>query len=332
MRSPGVSPRDSADLVTVERSGVREAWHRGSVAIVDTTGRLTQRAGDPNIVTFARSAMKPLSGAVCHLLAGEDLSPEELAVTCASHNGEDVHVRAVGQVLARAGLDFSALACPPDMPYDPETAIAVTTPRAELHNCSGKHAGMLLASVRRGYDLKSYPKPSHPLQLQILENLTAVVGSAPVAVGIDGCGVPVHAYPLVALARLFAKLARPDGLGDLTQAITSSTQAMRSAPYLVAGRKRICTALMQSVPGSIVKIGGEGLICIGLTEQRLGIAIKIDDGSMRALAPAAIRVLQLLSILKDVPIGLREHASPPLMGGGVQVGKLVASLESLSDP
>ncbi|MDQ4005064.1 MAG: asparaginase [Actinomycetota bacterium] len=302
-----------------------ESVHLGSVAVVDQDGRLVASLGDPRRATFARSSMKPLQAAVSLTLAAEDLTEEQVAVMSASHNGEPVHLDAVSAILDRAGLGWDALRTPPDLPLDEEAARAVAGPRPELHNCSGKHAGMLLACVRRGYDIDGYQRPDHPLQESVLQSVRELAGE-PEAVGVDGCGVPVHALSLISLAGLYAGLTagRVDGAHR-------AVRAMRAKPYLVAGRGRVCTAVMERFPGVIVKVGAEGLICAAAVERRLGIAIKIEDGSVRPLAPAILRVLRLLGLLEAEPQEeLEEFAHPVVLGGGHPVGELRADFELAS--
>ena len=306
-------------LVEVVRSGFVESVHVGSVAAVDGDGKLIAWAGEPDRITYARSAMKPLQATVSVTLADEDLSASEIAVMCASHNGEPVHLETVGAVLGRAGLGFEALLTPPSFPLDPESARGASGARPELHNCSGKHSGMLLASERRGYPLGSYPAPDHPLQEAVLEAVRGAAAIEPSAVGVDGCGVPVHALPLSALARIFANLSVPGRVagGDLV------TAAMRAEPYLVAGRNRVCTAVMETVPDVIVKVGAEGLVCAGLLGRGIGVAVRIDDGSPRATDPAIIHVLRGLGVLGEEPLeALDPFGEPPVLGGGRPVGRL----------
>jgi L-asparaginase II len=306
------------------RSGFVESVHVGSVAVVDADGKLIASAGDPHRVTYARSAMKPLQAAVSLTLADEELSAAEVAVMSASHNGEPAHLDAVRSVLGRAGLDVDALRTPPAFPLDPEAARAAGKPRPELHNCSGKHSGMLLASKRRGYLLDSYPEPDHPLQRSVLDAVRGAAGSEPVAIGVDGCGVPVHALPLSSMARIYAGLVVP-GLvagGDRVAA------GMRSEPYLVAGRHRVCTAVMEAVPDVIVKVGAEGLVCAGLVGRGVGVAIKVDDGNARATDPAIVHALRLIDALGEERVeALEPFARPPVLGGGRPVGQMLPVFE-----
>jgi L-asparaginase II len=312
----------SIPLVRVVRSGVTEAVHMGSVVVVDADGSVTASAGDPSAVTFARSSMKPLQAAVSLATAGDDLPDPEVAVMCASHNAEPVHVAAVDALLARAELGREALRTPAGLPLDDESARLAAGPEPVLHNCSGKHAGMLLACRRAGFDLSSYRDAAHPLQIRVEAAVRQLAGE-PTAVGIDGCGVPVHALPLVQMARLYAGLA-----GERLDGAVRAVGGMRAAPYLVAGRNRVCTAVMERVPDVVVKIGAEGLICAGLVGRGLGVAIKVDDGSSRALDPALVRALRLVDAIDAAgEDSLRQHARPPVLGGGRPVGEMVADFD-----
>lgn len=242
---------------------------------------------------------------------------------CASHNGEPVHVKAVEALLSRAGLDQGALRCPPALPADPEDARRVPGPAPVLHNCSGKHAGMLLACARSGFEPQAYPDPDHPLQRAVLEAVRRAAGAEPRAVGVDGCGVPVHALTLTELATIFARLARPDRLGDLGGAFARAGEAMVGEPHLVGGRGRLCTALMAAAPGVVVKVGAEGLVCAALMDRGLGVAVRAEDGSARAQAPALLRALALLGALDGGSgDGLEGFVRPPVLGGGRPVGHL----------
>ena len=291
--------------------------------MADAEGSLVASAGDPSRVTFARSSMKPLQAAVSLSLVDDEPTDAEVAVMCASHNAEPVHLAAVDALLARAEMDRGALQTPPGWPLDAETARAVGGPAPELHNCSGKHAGMLLACRRQGLDERSYREADHPLQQRVLDAVRHLAGN-PDAIGIDGCGVPVHALPLAALARLFAGFV--DGR---VEGAAEAVAAMQAKPYMVAGRERICTAVMERVPDVIVKVGAEGLVCAGLLGRGLGVAIKIEDGASRAADPALIHVLRLLGVRVDDP-SLEGFTAPPVLGGGRPVGRLVAEFDLAS--
>jgi L-asparaginase II len=187
---------------------------------------------------------------------------------------------------------------------------------------------MLVASARRGFDLPSYREPNHPLQGAVLDAVTEASGLDPEAIGIDGCGVPVHALPLVGMASLYARLARPERLGDLEPFARRAIGAMAAHPYLVAGRDRVCTALMEVSPGVVAKAGAEGLLCALVLDRGVGIAVKVADGAARGADPALLRTLRLLDVLDDRALdGLSRFARPPVLGGGRPVGELVAEFD-----
>ena len=224
--------------------------------------------------------------------AADELTSPELAVVCASHSGEERHVGAVRSVLDRAGLDESFLQCGAHLPmYGPaarEVYRSGEEPTAVHHNCSGKHAGMLLACARNGWETENYRDPGHPLQRL---NLSAVarccgVGEEDVRLATDGCGVPVFALPLGALAAGFARLAGGENLpDDLAAAAARVRTAIRAHPFMVAGTGRLDTGIMQST-NLISKGGAEGVLAVGSPEG-WGVAIKISDGSGRPLGLVA---------------------------------------------
>jgi L-asparaginase II len=318
-------------LVRVVRSGFQESVHLGSVAVADVDGRLLASAGDPGRVAFARSSMKPLQAAVSLSLIGEDLTDRQVAVMCASHSGEQVHVETVESILRHGDLGPEALRCPPARPLDPEAALSVPEPEPRYHNCSGKHAGMLLASARGGFDPARYPEPQHPLQNEVLSAVGAAAGREPEAIGVDGCGVPVHALPLLSLATLYARLVRPERLNGLGRHAARAVRGMRAEPYLVAGKDQVCTAVMESAAGVVVKVGAEGLVCAAIEEPGIGVAVKVEDGSARALPPAILRALSLLEAVGPGQVdALARHARPAVLGGSRKVGEMVADYELTS--
>ena len=326
---------EPATLVRVLRSGLEESIHLGHVAVCDGDGRLLAHAGEPEQPVFARSCMKPLQAAVSLSVMGDDaaqLSDQEVAVMCASHNGEDVHVATVFGILERAGLDPSALRNPPGWPLDPDAMGSAGSPRPELHNCSGKHAGMLLATVREGWDPAQYLEPTHPLQQRVLQAVLRGTDAPEVRVGVDGCGVPVHGMALSRMATLFARLADPNRWEVLGSTVGRATAAMTAEPYLVAGRNRTDTAVMQSAPSVVVKAGAEGLMCASSLERGIGVAVKVGDGTGRAGGPALIHALAQLDLLDEGQVDrLRPHAVPDVLGGGRAVGEMVAAFDLVRD-
>ena len=322
---PGV---DAVPCVKVVRSGLTESVHSLDVAVCDADGNLVAWAGRPDRLIFARSCMKPLQASVSLMEGGEELPDDELAIMCASHNGEPVHVRAVIAVLGRAGLGVSALQNPARWPMDEQARAEVSSPAPELGDCSGKHAGMLLACVRRGWPTASYREPDHPLQQRILEAVRVWTGWNDLAAGVDGCGVPVHGMPLSSMAALYARLASPPGDDQGHGAARRAVGAMRSEPYMVGGRSRLDTDLMSASADFVVKEGAEALTCAGVTSAGLGVAVKVADGGHRAAAPAMMRTLELLGVLEPARLPtLGRHARPWVLGGGRPVGEMVVDLE-----
>jgi L-asparaginase II len=310
-------------LVRVIRSGLEESVHAGDVAVVDGAGKVTMWAGDPDRLLFARSSMKPLQATVSLSQSPFDFSDKEVAVMCASHNAEPLHVEAVRSLLARAGVDEEALQCPAMRPWDDETAGADPERRRINSDCSGKHGGMLAACVAQGWPTYSYRTPEHPLQKRVMEAVLQATGLDTVRVGVDGCGVPVHGLPLRSMATIYARLSTPDRWGSLAPFADHAVRAMRGEPYLVAGRNRVDTAVMQVAPGILVKGGAEGLICAALIDIGLGVAVKVADGAHRAAGSALIHTLHSMDRLEQTQVEhLAPYARPPVLGGGEPVGEI----------
>ncbi len=322
-------------LVDVTRGDMVESRHRGAVAVVDAKGQLVYSVGDPGLVTYMRSAAKPVQALGVVLSGAADrfgFTPAELAVMCASHYAEPIHLAAVRSILSRIGLDESALRCGPARPLKAEVAYALAEegvpPRPLLSDCSGKHAGMLAVCVHRGYSLDDYLSPTHPLQQEIRSHLAAFAGVEPdsLVVGVDGCSAPVFALPLVNMALAFARLARPAQLPPgVDQAAERITRAMLAHPEMIAGTDGFCTELIRAGEGRVIaKLGAEGLYCIGLPEKGWGIALKIEDGAVRAVNPTAMEVLrQVDGVPPSVLEKLRAfHSVPNRNDEGQRVGWL----------
>src|SRR5438105_3607423 len=193
-------------LVRVVRSRLEESVHLGDVVVVDVEGRILASAGDPEVGLYSRSSMKPLQAAVSLSVAPFDFSDREVAVMCASHNAEPVHLEVVRQILERCGVPETALRCPPRRPMDEEAAAAAGEPLPIHSDCSGKHAGMLAACLAQGWPQRTYLDPDHPYQQAVLRAVLEVAGLPAVHVGVDGCGAPVHGMAVRSMARIYARL------------------------------------------------------------------------------------------------------------------------------
>jgi L-asparaginase II len=307
-----------AELVHVVRNGLVESVHTGDVAVCDADGRLRAFAGDPDRLLFGRSCEKPLQGAVSLAAMDEpELPDDEVAVMCASHAGEAVHVAAVRRLLRRGPVPVRALRTPRDR--------ATRGARARIWDgCSGNHAGLLVASARRGWELASYRAPTHPVQRRVLRAVTAATDVERPTIGVDGCGIPVHGVPLRAMATMFARLGSPERLGRLAAAVDRIVRGMLAAPHLVGGTRRLDTDVMTAGAGGVIaKEGAEGLVCATSLSQGIGIALKVTDGSWRRLAPAFIKILRDLDVLPGAAFeGLAHHERLPVLGGEEPQGRV----------
>ncbi len=297
----------SETRVEVQRGGTVESVHRVHVAVADGSGRIRAYAGNPQWVTFARSAIKPIQA----LPLVEDgvierfhIADEELALCCASHSGEQRHVEAAASLLRKLGLGEDALACGPHAPFHAGAAAALRAqgrPPGRLHNnCSGKHAGMLALARAKGWPTAGYHEVGHAVQGRMLEELSrwSEIAADDLALATDGCGVVTFGLPLVALAGAFGRLSREARSPGRPAARVVG--AMVRKPEYVGGTGRLCTQLMRAASGRIfAKYGAEGVYCAGVPGAELGIALKVEDGAKRAAEPALIAVLHALGLLGD---------------------------------
>lgn len=326
-------------LVEVLRGGHVESRHRGAVAVAAPDGTLVAGVGDPDQFIFLRSAAKPFQLAP-FVASGRfddyDLGTEALAIMAASHSGEDRHVRTVQEILRRGGVTSAVLQTGTQEPGDRETArrmIRDGEPISPLrHNCSGKHAGMVLFAKASGWPIDSYWHPDHPVQRMALETVSALsdVPIEAIATATDGCGVVTFGMPLRGLATAFARLADPSAVPDqpLADALRRIRDAMMAHPELVAGeRRRIDTAVMLALARRVVSKGGaEGVQAFGLPpgvlpehapfgDGPIGVAAVIEDGNAarRAGDVMAVEVLRQLGLFVDgTPSNLEAYAHPAI--------------------
>ena len=262
--------------VAVRRGDIAEARHTvHAVAVRD--GAVVAEAGDGALVTFMRSSAKPIQ-ALPVVRARPDLDERELAIASASHLADPQQLGAVRSLLAKAPAQEDELEC----------GAEGEPPSALRHNCSGKHAGFLALCRARGWDSRGYRLPDHPVQQAMLAEVAAAsdLREEEIPTAIDGCGVVNFALPLERMAYAFSRFAELDGGSRVAE-------AMRAHPALIRGPGAPDTVLMESLPGWIAKGGAEGLLCAA-GPDRLGIALKVEDGSSRAVGPAVAALLDRL--------------------------------------
>jgi L-asparaginase II len=300
---------------------VVENIHYGSVAVVDARGKLLWSAGDPGFMTFTRSALKAFQALPFMLSDGParfGLSRPELALLCASHSGEDMHLRGVRSILAKIGLDEGHLECGCGVPLYYEAA-GEPVPQDRSwsplhHNCSGKHSGFLAWCRLHHAPTADYVEPGHPLQAAIRATLAGQLGGRPMPAGIDGCSAPNYALPLASLAQLYARLAQGARDPALGSVMGDLFDAMTSHPDMVSGQHRSDLAYMDAGGGDWVsKVGADAVQAIGIRSAGIGIAVKIADGAPRALHAATVSVLDQLGLLDARRRAILEPWRQPLL-------------------
>lgn len=309
-------------LAVTRRSDMVESRHFGAVVALDRDGTIAFSVGDPGVVVYPRSSMKPLQ-AVAMVRAGLDLPPRLLALVCASHDGRPEHLAAAREILAKFGLDESALGNVDDYPLDEkerEAAIRGGRGRTALQmNCSGKHAGMLATCVGAGWRFDvSYLSVDHPLQRHITAHVASIAGEPVAHVGVDGCGAPAHALSLLGLARAFRTIATAKP-GSAEHRVAA---AMTDHPEMVGGPTRDVTRLMRGVEGLVAKDGAEAVFAVGLADGR-AVALKVSDGANRARPPVMRAALARLGVnLETVDPATWDS---PVWGHGRRVGSCEAA-------
>jgi L-asparaginase II len=338
---------DRLDMVHVLRGGMVESMHRGALAVVDADGALRLALGDIDRPVFARSAVKGLQALPLVASGAADafgLTDEELALACASHGGEPRHADTAARMLAKAGLDASALECGTHWPsHDASTkalAAAGRAPGPLNNNCSGKHAGFVcvgcLMARAQGAEpaafVRGYLRHEHPVMREVAAALQQASGAdierAPR--GTDGCSIPTYGIPLRQLAQGFARFGTGIGLPEaVAQAAQRLRRAVAAAPYFVAGTGRFDTRVMERLGDRLFcKVGAEGVYCAALPALGLGVAIKMDDGNnARAVEVVMAAVIEALLPLDDAERAfMRGFSDAPLVNwNGIEVGRLQAS-------
>jgi L-asparaginase II len=325
--------------VAVRRGPRIESVHQVAACAATADGEIVLKVGTVETPVFLRSSAKPFIAAAsvrAGVLERFGFGDRELAVMCASHNGEPGHVELVASMLERIGARESDLACGAHPPsYEPAAAALAARGEApsQLHNnCSGKHAGILALAKLLGAPFAGYTDPAHPAQrlvLALCERVSDDVFEGD-KLAVDGCGIPVYATTLHKAAISFARFATLQGLDDAdATALAQVASAMTTEPWYVGGTGRFDTDLMRAARGRIVaKAGAEGFHCDALLDAGLGFALKVVDGTRRATAPATLAALDALHALEPgVREALRQHAVVPVKNVAGRVVGEVAALD-----
>jgi L-asparaginase II len=335
---------DAETLTHVVRGETVESIHRGHIVVMDGDKNILASLGDPGTVTFFRSACKALQALPFIVSGGADrfgYTEDEIALACASHSGEPMHVRVAASMLRKAGYSERDLRCGTHLPFseaEGERMLREGEKPTQLHNnCSGKHAAMLAFAKHIGADPADYESNDNPVQQQILKTVGqfAELPVTEIHLGVDGCAAPNFAMPIAAMARCFANLIDPpDSFGDeVKRACSRIISAMTNYPELIGGTERLDTLLMKAAPGRLVsKVGAEGVwLCGVLPNEKyptgLAIALKIEDGDDKRARPVvAVDLLRKLGVLSNND--LAELSPMPIKNRrGDLVGRVTSTCE-----
>ncbi|WP_172298259.1 asparaginase [Pseudoruegeria sp. HB172150] len=322
---------NAVPLVEVWRGQFLESIHTGHAVVCDSRGDIVESWGDPDQVILPRSSAKMIQALPLIESGAADargLVTEHLALACASHNGAAEHTERVQTWLSDLGLNDDALRCGPEFPRDTETAnqmIRAYGSACQWHNnCSGKHTGFLTLTQHLGAG-PEYTFPEHPVQLAVREAFEDVTGAASPGYGIDGCSAPNFATTVHGMARAMAFFASANPDGSVRErAAVRLRDAMGLHPSLVAGEGRACTELMRAMGGRVpIKTGAEAVFIAIIPERKMGVAVKISDGTTRASECVIAAILVRLGVLDPNHPATIARRNPPIPNRrGLSVGEI----------
>src|SRR5215207_1955732 len=337
-----------APLVQVRRGSITESRHRGHIVAIDPDEQIVASLGAPQNVTYLRSSAKPFQALPLLTSGAADrfgFTDQDVALACASHNGEPIHTELAASMLKKIGLGPEALKCGLHEPYSIEAAgklrLLGQSPNVLHNNCSGKHVGMLAVALHLGAPVETYNDAENPVQKAIADAMSQFSGVSvtDMSVGIDGCAVPVFGITVQAMALAYARLVAPSETFDKKTHAASEriVRVMSAYPELIGGTSdRLDTEVMRAAPGRLVsKVGAEGVYTAGIKPceewpKGLGVAIKIEDGDDRRARPTVvIETLRQLKVLKDKSLeAVSQYAFFPVVNRpGEVVGEIRASFE-----
>lgn len=326
--SEAIRATDVEHLASTTRNGFVENRFFGSAVVIDPDGVVVASVGDPAAGVYPRSALKPFQ-AIASLRCGAELSGVRLALACGSHIGTPQHQDTAAAVLAQAGLGPEDLACPAVFPSSASQVAQAALEMAPIplersrlaHNCSGKHAGFLAATVASGANPADYLKREAAVQTETLQVLEQYCATSIDHVGIDGCGAPIPVMSLSSLARGFGKLGRAleDRTAELPAAMVA--RAMLDYPEAVQGRNRPDTVVLEALQ-LVVKTGADGIVGLAAPDGT-AVAVSMIDSTHRATHLVALVLLANFAphaLSLEAMHSVVERIVPPVYGGNQQVG------------
>ena len=321
-------------MCRVMRGDFIESMHVAYAVVVDGDGQIVKNWGDPDYLTCVRSALKPFQASAAVSAGATDaagFTSAELALMCASHNGEEIHIQTAKEMLEKLGYDMSYYECGSHAPYDRKSKIELIKNSQEptpLHNnCSGKHAGMLCLTKYLKADPAGYTNVEHPVQQAIMKQIMKFSELEDFPLAVDGCSAPVPFMTLYNIALMYQKLASVDH-----KDLSPLYDAMVSNPMLVAGTDRFDTDFIEAMKGhAVTKVGGEAIRGIGFRKDDgsvLGIAIKMLDGNQRCVPSVALAVLENLKLLTSTVLEkLKKYSNITLKNHRLlEVGSIVIEI------
>tara|TARA_A100001037_G_scaffold238608_1_gene218059 strand:- start:3840 stop:4820 length:981 start_codon:yes stop_codon:yes gene_type:complete len=323
-------------ICKVTRGALTESFHVVFAVAVDETGQTVYSTGDPNYLTCIRSALKPFQAAAAVKTGAVDeanFSDKEIALMCASHTGEEIHVNTAQSMLGKIGLTLDDFECGIHPPSDTASHHKLIKDgkkaNASHNNCSGKHAGMLALAKYLGHGIKGYIQKNHPVQQTIFKLIESLTGLQNIPTEIDGCSAPTPFMTLENIAKLFQNLA-----AETTPELSRVYQAMCTNPILVSGTNCFDTLFIDALAGrGITKIGGESIRGIALKKSdggSIGLAIKVLDGNFRALSVATMKLLEHLNLLTDLEFKKLDKFSSKILKNHkeLEIGRIEAIIEN----
>ncbi len=312
-------------VAEVTRNGMVESVHEGNVAVVRQDRTLTHFFGDPEQICYFRSSGKPfivLSHLTKKIHEAFGFSLKELAIMSSSHSGGKQHVETLIGIANKLGIQESDINCGVREPFGVNEKFELyrsgALPSQWHNNCSGKHLGFLAACRVMGWSFDHYWDISHPIQQDILACIAEFsdIPKANVHIGVDGCGVPVFGVPLKNMALAYARLFDTGFLNGKYKDVQELLhRAVTEHPEMIAGSGRLDTDLIRYSHGEYFgKMGADGVFCVHCHPQKLGIAIKIQDGGIRAVDPVVMETLSQLGVLQEEMLEKMNHYHyPPVL-------------------